>query len=163
VGDFVSDTHALYWYLAGMPQLSQPAKDCFDEAARGGARLLIPTIVLAELYYLNSKLGAPLDFAAEYGRLIAAPQITFVPFGAEDVLAFQSLSAIPEMHDRIIAGVALSRACPCITRDPAITASGLVKTSGRHSGPPAFHAPPPHSLQWPYRRGVRDSGRFDAE
>src|SRR5687767_14718455 len=126
--EFVPDTHALYWYLAGMSQLSQAARDCFDAAARGDARLMVPTIVLAELYYLNSKLGAPLDFAAEYVRLSTAPQITFVPFGANDVLAFDILAAIPEMHDRIIAGVALSRACPCITRDPAITASGVVKT-----------------------------------
>ncbi len=89
---------------------------------------MVPAIVLAELYYLNAKLGAPLDFAAEYARLKSAPQITFVPFGAEDVLAFEALTAVPEMHDRIIATVALSNACPCITRDPAITTAGVVKT-----------------------------------
>src|SRR5947207_1200940 len=122
--EFVPDTHALYWYLAGMPQLSQAARKCFDAAKKGEARLLVPAIVLAELYYLNAKLGAPLDFAAEFARLSAAPQIVFIPFDAEDVLGFDSLQAVPEMHDRIIAGVALSRACPCITRDPAIAAAG---------------------------------------
>src|SRR5688500_8104012 len=128
MGEFVPDTHALYWYLAGTGQLSQPARDCFDAAARGEARVLVPAIVFAELYYLNSKLGSPLDFAAEFARLKAAPQITFVSFSAEDVMAFDRLAAIPEMHDRIIAGVALSHACPCITRDPAISAAGVVNT-----------------------------------
>jgi len=112
--EFVPDTHALYWYLAAMPQLSQAAKGCFDSAAGGEAMLLIPAIVVAELYYLNAKLGTPLDFATEFGRLSAAPQVDSL--------------AIPEMHDRIIAGVALSRGCPCITRDPAIAAAGIVKT-----------------------------------
>src|SRR5262245_2501576 len=107
--EFVPDTHALYWYLAGMPQLSQAARDCFDAASRGEAKLLVPAIALAELYYLNAKLGTPLDFAAEFDRLSAAPQIDFVPFQAEDVRGFDALQAIPEMHDRIIAGVALSR------------------------------------------------------
>jgi PIN domain nuclease of toxin-antitoxin system len=126
--EFVTDTHALYWYLAGMPQLSQAARASFDASSRGEARLLVPAIVLAELFYLNEKLGTPLDFASEFARLSAAPQIVFVPFDAEDVLGFAALQAVPEMHDRIIAGVALSRGCPCITRDPAIAAAGIVQT-----------------------------------
>ena len=126
--EYVPDTHALYWYLTAMSQLSRTAKACFDAAARGEARLLVPSIVLAELYYLNEKLGAPLDFPAEFKRLQAAPQITFVRFHAEDVLNFTALGAIPEMHDRMIAGVALANGCPCITRDPAITNSAVVQT-----------------------------------
>ena len=126
--EFVPDTHALYWYLAATPQLSQAAKKSFDAARRGEARLLVPAIVLAELYYLNAQLGAPLDFTVEYARLISAPQVVFVPFDAQDVLVFDLLQAIPEMHDRIIAGVALSRGCACITRDPAIATTGIIQT-----------------------------------
>src|SRR5438874_2296368 len=103
-----------------MPQLGPDARARFDASARGEATIPVPSIVLAELYYLNAKLGAPLDFAAEFARLSAAPQIVFVPFDADDVLTFDALQGIPEMHDRIIAGVALSRGCACITRDPAI-------------------------------------------
>src|SRR5437879_1822791 len=126
--EFVPDTHALYWYLSAMPQLSPAARRSFDKARKGEARLLVPAIVLAELYYLNAKLGTPLDFAAEFARLNAAPQIVFVSFDAEDVLGFDALQAIPEMHDRIIAGVALARGCPFITRDPAIGAGGIGET-----------------------------------
>ena len=126
--EFVPDTHALYWYLSANPQLSGGARRCFDTARRGEARLLVPSIVLAELYYLNAKLGTPLDFGSEFARLSAAPQVVFVPFDAKDVLGFDALQVVPEMHDRIIAGVALSRGCPCITRDAAIVAAGIVQT-----------------------------------
>jgi len=56
---YVTDTHALYWYLTASPQLSRAARDAFDEGARGEALIHIPAIVLAELYYLNQKLGHP--------------------------------------------------------------------------------------------------------
>ncbi len=65
---YVADTHALFWYLTGSPRLGAQAKRAFDEGARGQAVIHIPTIVLAELYYLNEKIGRPLDFAAEYQR-----------------------------------------------------------------------------------------------
>jgi PIN domain nuclease of toxin-antitoxin system len=128
MNEFVVDTHALYWYLAGMPQLTPLAKAAFDTAANGKAKLLIPSIVLAELYFLNAKLGTPFDVAEEYARLKAAPQVVFIPFNADDVLTFDALNAIPEMHDRIIAGVAFSRNCPCITRDPAMASLDAVET-----------------------------------
>src|ERR1051325_962262 len=100
--EFVADTHALYWYLTASPQLSKAARRSFAAARRGEARSLVPAIVLAELYYLNAKLGAPVDFATEFARLGAAPQIVFVPLDAEDVLGFDGLQSVPEMHDRII-------------------------------------------------------------
>ena len=82
--------------------------------------------MLAELYYLNIKVGSPLRFANEFARLSGAAQFAFIGFRAEDVLRFDALTAIPEMHDRITAGVAMTRKCPCLTRDTLIVASGLV-------------------------------------
>lgn len=126
MNEYVTDTHALYWYLVAAPQLGSNALAAFREGENGTARLYIPSIVLAELYYLNAKAGKPLDFVAEYARLVSAAQFVFVEFCGDDVLRFDSLTAIPEMHDRMIAGVALVRNCPCLTRDPLIVASGLV-------------------------------------
>ena len=124
--EFVADTHALYWYLTAAPQLGTNALAIFRKGEQGQARICIPSIVLAELYYLNVKAGRPLDFATECARLANAGQFLFVAFRAEDVLQFDALATIPEMHDRIIAGVAIARACPCLTRDSLIVASGLV-------------------------------------
>ena len=124
--EYVADTHALYWYLTAAPQLGANALAAFREAEQGKARIYLPSIVLAELYYLNAKAGRPLDFATEYARLSNASQFVFVDFRAEDILRFDALSTIPETHDRIIAGVAVARQCACLTRDSLIVASRLV-------------------------------------
>ncbi|MGH9832791.1 MAG: type II toxin-antitoxin system VapC family toxin [Blastocatellia bacterium] len=125
---YVTDTHALYWYLIASPNLSAAAKAAFDEGKQGQALIYIPAIVLAELYYLNKKLGEPINFAANFGQLQTGSQFVFVPLEASDVLDFDSHAAVPEMHDRMIAGVAKRLGLPCITRDLQIANSGLVST-----------------------------------
>ena len=127
MSDYVTDTHALYWYLRAAPQLSAKARAVFFAGEQGQPRIHIPSIVLAELYYLNVKYGRPLDFAQEYQRLAAAGQFRFVDFRAADVSRFDTLVTIPEMHDRIIAGVAYVMNVPLLTRDPAIIDSKLVQ------------------------------------
>lgn len=106
MNDYVTDTHALYWYLTASPKLGGKAQAAFVAGEQGQARLYVPSIVLAELYYLNSKYNQPLAFAQEYERLSEGGQFHFVDFRAVDVLHFDSLAAIPEMHDRMIVGVA---------------------------------------------------------
>jgi len=128
VNEYVSDTHALYWYLRAAPQLSAKARVVFLAGEQGEARIHIPSIVLAELYYLNVKYNRPLDFAQEYQRLTLAGQFRLVDFRTADVLRFDTLSTIPEMHDRIIVGVAYAMNVPLLTRDPAIIDSKLVQT-----------------------------------
>ena len=127
MSDYVTDTHALYWYLRAAPQLSAKAQAVFLAGEQGQSRIHVPSIVLAELYYLNVKYGRPLNFAQEYQRLASAGQFRFIDFRAADVLRFDALVAIPEMHDRIIAGVAYVMNVPLLTRDPAIIDSKLVQ------------------------------------
>lgn len=128
MSDYVTDTHALYWYLKAAPQLSAKARAVFFASEQGQVRIHIPSIALAELYYLNIKYGRPLAFAQEYQRLVSAGQFRFIDFCAVDVLRFDALMAIPEMHDRIITGVAYMMNVPLLTRDPAIIDSKLVQT-----------------------------------
>jgi PIN domain nuclease of toxin-antitoxin system len=128
VSDCVSDTHALYWYLTARPTLGENARAALLAAEQGQAIVYIPSIVIAELYYLNAKLGQPLNFAQEFQRLAAAGQFRFVDFGAIDVLRFDALLAISEMHDRIIVGVAHVLGLPLLTRDQEILNSGVVQT-----------------------------------
>jgi PIN domain nuclease of toxin-antitoxin system len=126
MNEYVADTHALYWYLTQNPRLGPNALSAFREGEQGKARIIIPSVVLAELYFLNIKVGVPLNFTSEFARLSGATQFIFVEFRAEDVLRFDALTAIPEMHDRIIAGVAMTQKCPCLTRDTLIVGSGLI-------------------------------------
>jgi len=128
MSDYVTDTHSLFWYLTANPRLGTEAQVVFQRAEQGQDLLYIPSIVIAELYYLNAKFGCPLNFASEFQSLRRAAQFHFVDFRAEDVLDFDVLATIPEMHDRIIAGVAYALGAPLLTRDPTITGSHLVQT-----------------------------------
>ena len=94
---------------------------------RGQAVIYVPAIVLAELYFLNEKGGRPLDFPSEYARLRQSGQFVFVAFLPEDVLDFDVDAAVPEMHDRIIVGVARRLSAVCLSVDPYIVDSGLVR------------------------------------
>ena len=125
---YVTDTHGLYWYLTASPKLGMNARAIFERADGDDCVIFIPSLVMAELYYLIAKLRGDLDFKSEYQRLANAVQFQFIDFCADDVLAFPLLSAIPEMHDRIIAGVAYRYMIPILTRDVTIIDSGLVQT-----------------------------------
>ena len=59
MNDYVVDTHSLFWFLTASPRLGANAKAAFDEAQNGLAFIHISAIVLAELYYLNSKYSSP--------------------------------------------------------------------------------------------------------
>lgn len=125
---YVTDTHTLYWYLLDSPRLGTQASNLFDEAAAGRAKILIPAIVLAELFYLNAKQGRPLDFTSTYAAIKSGGQFELVPFDPIDVLEFDTDAAVFEMHDRIIVGAARKAGAVCITRDAAIISSGAVLT-----------------------------------
>ncbi len=125
---YVADTHALFWYLIGSSRLGGQARSAFDEGARGECLIYLPAIVLAELYYLNEKVGRPLDFFVEYRRLQQSGQFAFIGFLPDDILDFDKDAAVPEMHDRIIAGVARRMNAVCISFDRQIASSGLVTT-----------------------------------
>lgn len=127
MNDYVADTHALFWYLTASPRLSPKAKSAFDEAQNGLAFIHISAIVLAELYYLNSKYGSPIHFSAEYQRFKSGSQFVLTPLDPEDIVDFDQDQAVPEMHDRIIVGLARRLNAPLLTVDKAIVASNLVK------------------------------------
>jgi len=121
------DTHALYGHLTNNPRLGRNAGQVIDDAELHGAGLLyLPSIVLAELYFLNVKLGRPLDMAVVFQSLRTAGCYRFVAFEATDVLDFDAYAAVPEMHDRIIIGTCLRLGVACLTRDANIVNSGLV-------------------------------------
>jgi predicted nucleic acid-binding protein len=52
---YVADAHALGWYFTDDPQLGQEAARVFEASERGEYPILIPTIVLAELFHISKK------------------------------------------------------------------------------------------------------------
>ena len=125
--DYVTDTHSLFWYVSRSSKLGRKAISVFEDAEAGDALIHIPAIVVAELFYLNVKLHNQIDFAAKFHELEKAPQFVLTPFEAEDVLDFDRDSAVTEMHDRMIVGLARRLVCPLLTVDKNITTSRAVE------------------------------------
>ncbi len=125
---YVADTHALFWYFIASPLLGAQARAAFDEGKRGQALIYIPAIVLAELFFLNEKKRSPIDFAATFALLTQSAQFVLLPFEPIDTLQFERDKGVPEIHDRIIVGVAHRVSATLLTRDAQIVGSGIVAT-----------------------------------
>ena len=125
---YTTDTHSLLWAFTRLRKLGEDARRVFEEIANGESSLLVPVIVLAELIFTieNKPIKAELD------KILAAiqnsPNVEFVDFDYASALRLRDLSAVPEMHDRIIVAMAIEYQATIITIDETITTSGLVKT-----------------------------------
>lgn len=125
---YVVDTNALIWYLKEDGKLGAQAAAAFAAAERGETWLVVSVIVVAELFYADKKHGLFQDFQQTYLALKTKPYFRIVPFVLDDVLDFDQDSNVPEMHDRIITGLARRIGAPLLTADPLIVAAGLVET-----------------------------------
>jgi len=124
---YVIDTNALIWSLTQPGKLSDRATAVFEAAKRGETEMIVPAIVIAELFYADKKWKLFEDFVKVYNELKAQPYIRFVSLEADDVLDFVKDNRVPEMHDRIIVGVSRRLNVPLVTVDPVIAASGTVR------------------------------------
>jgi PIN domain nuclease of toxin-antitoxin system len=124
---YVVDTHALIWYLLNDKKLSRRAKAIFEAAEQHQTILVVSAIVMAELYYANVKNKWFDDFAKLYADITNKPFLRFTPLDHTHIPDFVQDAAVPEMHDRIIAGVARRLGAPLITSDPLIAAAKVVK------------------------------------
>ncbi len=126
---YVLDTHVLIWALTNNRKLDAHGRMIFKASEQyGEPELVIPAIVIAEMYWVNKKYKLFADFGQVYADLKVRPYIRLVDFRAEDVLSFAELESIPDMHDRMIVGVAKRLGALLITADEKIVAAGLVKT-----------------------------------
>jgi PIN domain nuclease of toxin-antitoxin system len=124
----VVDTHALVWYFLDSDRLSRTARALLKD---GLNRIIIPTIVLAELKYLHHRGRVSVSYDALMEVIEADPRCELYPFD-HDILS--RLPVELEIHDGIICATALSLAAvsgddvKVVTRDAEVTASGLVAT-----------------------------------
>ena len=124
---YVTDTHSLLWYLGGSPKLSSKAKQAFDEAHAGRAKIIVPIIVVAELIFLVEKGRAKVDVNAIVGKIVREHNYEVAPLGLGQIQLLKKLIQIPEMHDRLIACEALLWKAKLITADVQLRYAGIVE------------------------------------
>ncbi len=129
--EYITDTHALIWYLSDDRRLSRGALRAFTDAEQRRAFILVPSIVLVELVFLLQRERVPkalVDKAMALSDEIGS-EIRVVPLDlavAREVASFGP-AAIPEMADRSVAATARVLQVPVLTADAEIAASKLVE------------------------------------
>ncbi|MCD4744829.1 MAG: PIN domain-containing protein [Bacteroidales bacterium] len=124
---YVTDTMALILRLENR-KLPNKTKRIFEKAEKNEVEIYIPAIVLAEIGYLseNNRIETNIKeikiYCDKY-KSIKEKETTF-----KTIENSFSISDIPELHDRIIAGTALELNLELLTNDPIITKSKFIKT-----------------------------------
>jgi predicted nucleic acid-binding protein len=123
---YVADTHPLVRLLEKSPRLSPGALGALTDST---ARVIIPSITLAELRFLFARGRTLVDLPMALAHISAADNASIYPL---DELVVQRLPASLDIHDAIIVATALAQRdllgdeVRRVTRDKQITASGLV-------------------------------------
>ena len=115
--EYIVDSHALFCFLEYPSQLSPAADAVFRLAAAGGALIVVPAIVVAELFYLTAKAGLPILPSDLLSRINASREFVFSEMGRNQLEAMETIAGVTEMHDRLIAAEAVVRQAPVISRD----------------------------------------------
>ena len=124
--EYLVDSHALFWFLE-YPSLLSPAADAvFRLAAAGGAVIVVPAIVVAELFSLTAKAELPILPSDLLSRINASREFAFSELGQDQLEAMGSIAGVTEMHDRLIAAEAVVRQAPVISRDKILRLSQVV-------------------------------------
>jgi PIN domain nuclease of toxin-antitoxin system len=128
VSEVVLDTHALVWFLEGNSRLSSAARAAIEAP---GQKLILPVIAFAEAMWVvdQGRTGIP-DVEHLVRDVAADSRISVAALTTEVAVLAQTLSAIPEMHDRQVVATALAQQpqpVAVVTKDEAIRDSGLVE------------------------------------
>jgi PIN domain nuclease of toxin-antitoxin system len=127
--DYVTDTHGLIWYLTDDPRLETEATRISDACDAGAATVLVPSICMVEIIYLQEKGRIPTDLLTtlltELDGQATGLRVTPLDVAVAAAVSRVARVDVPELPDRIIAATAMQLALPLITKDHEILASGL--------------------------------------
>lgn len=127
---YVTDTHALVFYAnRNQRQLSRRAWEAFEQAKNGQAFILIPAPALWEISILERTGQIRLSKSDEEWtrELFAQPCFDCAPLDATIIAEARNCNFNNDIFDAAIVATAIVKDLPLITRDSAITASGMVK------------------------------------
>ena len=123
---YVVDTHPLIWYLAE-EKLPKNVDEVFKASEKGYYAIFIPTIVLAECYYLSEKKKIELNFEDILNSVERSYNFLIAPFNIDIIKLFPKIN-IKEIHDKIITATAKLLNATLITKDRKIRDSNVVET-----------------------------------
>ena len=130
MSQYVTDTHALYWHLIESPKLSSTVQNIFQKTDIGNNQILIPSIILIELIYLEEKNRIDTSSVNKVLELLDIVNSSYdvVPLSKNTAKALQKVPRedIPDMPDRIITATAYQLNLPLITKDNKIQNSKVV-------------------------------------
>lgn len=103
-------------------------KQHFEDASKGNCEIIIPPIVLAEIGYLFEKGRISISLNDVKNYLQKFPSFKVASVSIDTFINAFKITDIPELHDRLIAGVASTLGMELITNDPVIINSKFVDT-----------------------------------
>lgn len=115
---FVVDTHALVWYLTGDDRLGDTAEHLLEQADRGEAKVVIPTIVMAEALFISEETGAPFEKLLE--KIGSGRNYEVYPLNLKVVKEMSSMEEDYSIHDKAIAATSEILDATTITEDQEI-------------------------------------------
>jgi PIN domain nuclease of toxin-antitoxin system len=129
---YILDTHALIWHLEGNKLLGKNAKAIIDSMT---SELVLPVIALAEAAFVVEKGRTSIPQVADLINDVRAdPRINIYPLTEAVLTESLTLTAIPEIHDRLIAatGVYLKNqgeSVEILTKDNEIILASVLRVT----------------------------------
>lgn len=127
---FVTDTHPFVWFASGKPgNLSKAAFKAFTEAESGNAFIHIPAMVLYEIAILEKhrKIALEGGFRRWTENVLKNDGFGVADLELEIINSAVGYSFNEDPFDNVIVATAAEMSLPLITKDSAITDSGLVE------------------------------------
>lgn len=125
--NYVVDTMAIVLRLERR-KLSKRIKNVFAAAEIGEIGLLIPAVAAFEIGYLAERNRIEIGLATLKDYIDENNSIEMADLDLSIILKSFEITDIPELHDRLIAGIAYAKDLEVITNDPDIIASEFVTT-----------------------------------
>ena len=112
-----------------MPELLSPTvRNVFRRAEAGEATIIVPSIVIAELYYVSVKNRRPISVSMLLEDLLSREWLELTELGRSQLEYLDRLLEIPEMHDKLIAAESIILGAPLLTRDGLLLESPNLQT-----------------------------------
>ena len=119
---YVTDTHALVWYMVNDPKLSQEAKNIFQKVDNMQEYVFIPCIVFFELLYLTEKKKVVADFDRFLAMVSASKNYKIEPLCLPIIEKSRRIprEMVADPWDRLIIATSIHLKFPLITRDESL-------------------------------------------